>query len=440
MTEKKKKKKIPLYLRIIIGMALGFIWGIFASDLSWGPAFTQDYIKPFGTIFINLLKMIAIPIILSSLLTGVASLKDLSKLGKIGGRTVILFICTALIATTVGLTTANVVNPGVGFPAETREMLIAKYSPSIEKTVLTASKMKEAGPLKPLVDMVPENITKAASDNINMLQIVFFALILGIAIIKVPFDTAAPIVSFFHSLNEILIKLVGMIMQFAPIGVFALIASVLVEIASSSGAYQFILSLLSYSLTVIAALLIMLFIVYPAIFLIFSNIKYKQFFKGMRPALLLGFSTSSSSATLPVTMERVEKQLGVPEHITGFVLPFGTTINMDGTALYQTVAAVFVAQALGLDLSILQMSIIALTATVAAAGAAGIPGAGMVTLIIVLESAGIPSEIGLALITPPDRILDMCRTVINVAGDAVAAVVIGSSEGPLITDKSEDSD
>jgi Na+/H+-dicarboxylate symporter len=425
----KKKKKFPLYLKIIIGMTLGILWGIYSSDQSWGPSFTKDYIKPFGTIFINLLKMIAIPIILTSLITGVASLKDMSKLGKIGGKTLLLFLCTALIATSIGIGLASIIKPGKGFSEDVRQKLSLQYSATAEKTLLSANQFKESGPLSFLTDMVPENITKAASDNKNMLQMVFFALILGIAIIKVPTGNAEPVLKFFESLNEILIKLVGIIMYVAPFGVFALLASVLSEIAGDA-AMQFLLSLLSYSLTVLLALIILLFIVYPLMFTLLSKVRYKQFFKAMQPALLLGFSTSSSSATLPVTMERVEKHLGVPEHITGFVLPFGTTVNMDGTAIYQAIATVFVAQALGLDLSIWEMMAVALTATLAAAGAAGIPGAGMVTLVIVMESVGIPSMVGIALITPPDRILDMCRTVVNVAGDAVAAIIIAGSDEP----------
>lgn len=422
-----KKKKIPLYLRIILGMILGIAWGLFSSEVSWGPSFTKDYIKPFGTVFINLLKMIAIPIILTSLVTGVASLKDLKKLGRIGGRTVLLFLCTAIIATSLGITVANIMKPGNQISLEARQEIIQKFAPEAKKKVLAADDFKNSGPLSLLTDMVPENMTMAATENKNMLQIVFIALVLGIAIIKVPFEKAEPVVRFFESFNEILIKLVGLIMLFAPIGVFALLASILSEIAGGS-ALQFLWSLFSYALTVMVSLIIMLFLIYPAIILLFSKIKYLQFFKGVQPALLLGFSTSSSSATLPVTLERVEKHLGVPEHITRFVLPFGTTINMDGTAIYQAVAAIFAAQVLGIPLTLIQMVTVVLTATLAAAGAAGIPGAGMVTLVIVLESVGIPSAVGIALITPPDRILDMCRTVVNVAGDAVAAVVIADSE------------
>ncbi|MBX9853270.1 MAG: dicarboxylate/amino acid:cation symporter [Cytophagaceae bacterium] len=425
----KEKKKIPLYIKILIGIVLGIIFGLLSTQFSSLPAFTLNYIKPFGTIFINLLKLLAIPLIMSSLITGVASLRELKKLGSIGGKTILIFFCTAIIATTMAITLANIIKPGEGFSVETKEKLISKYA-SVAENAVGKAEATDTGPLRLLVDMVPQNFFSAASANENMLQIVFFSVIIGIAILKTPFDKALPVIKFFEGINEILLKLVSLIMQFAPIGVFALMASVLVEISGDNPAEiaVFLMRLLKYSLTVLIALMVMLFVIYPAVFLLFSKIKYGQFFKGMRPALLLGFSTSSSNATLPVTMERVEKHLGVSPEITGFVLPFGTTVNMDGTAIYQSVAAVFVAQALGLDLSLSAMITIVFTATLAAVGAAGIPGAGMVTLISVFESVGVPSVIGVALIMAPDRILDMCRTVVNVAGDAVAAVVIAGSE------------
>jgi Na+/H+-dicarboxylate symporter len=425
MSEKKKKKKVPLYLKIILGMVLGIAWGILATKVSWGPSFTKDYIKPFGAIFINLLKLIAVPIILSSLITGVASLKDLSKLGRIGGKTILIFLFTATIATSLGISIALLLEPGKKVSLETRNKLIQKFSPFAEKAVENAKEFKEAGPLKILQDMVPDNAIHAASDNKLMIQVVIFAILMGVAVVKAS-EKSEAFLKFFESLNDVLIKLVGLIMVVAPLGVFALIGSVLPEVGE--GIFEFLYALLSYCITVLIALVVMLFIVYPLIIRLFSNTGYREFFKGMQPALLLGFSTSSSNAALPVTMERVEKHLKVPEYISRFVLPFGTTINMDGTAIYQSVAAVFTAQALGLDLSLMQMATIVITATMAAAGAAGIPGAGMVTLVIVLESVGIPSFVGIALITPPDRILDMCRTVVNVAGDGVAAVVIAGTE------------
>jgi proton glutamate symport protein len=415
----KKKKKFPLYVKILMGMSLGITWGLVVSNYEGGPEFTRDFIKPFGTIFFRLLSFIAVPLVLASLILGVANLKDMTKLARMGGRTFLLFLCTAFIATTLGLVLVNITQPGKRLSDQTKSELMALYSPAAEKAMSKAAAIKET-PLQPLVDIVPDNIFGAMGDNARMAQVVLFALLFGIAVIKIEPSKGDVLIRFFDAVNDVLIKLVTIIMQAAPFGVFALIAAIpkLDELISP---------LLIYIGTVIGGLLIMLLIVYPMVFMYFSKIKYGQFFKQMRPALLLAFTTSSSSATLPVTMERVENHLGVSKDVTGFVLPLGTTINMDGTALYQAVAAVFMAQALGLDLSFLQMAMIVVTATIAAAGAAGIPGAGMITLIIVLDAIHVPAE-AIALIIAPDRILDMCRTVVNVAGDAVAAVVIAGVE------------
>jgi proton glutamate symport protein len=406
-------------------MILGISWGIFASGKTWGPSLTIDYIKPFGTIFIRLLQMVAVPLILSSLISSIARLKDMSTLVRMGGKTILLFLFTALIATSLGIFLVNISEPGKSLPVETREKLMSSYSANTATTIGKAKDLKES-PLSTFVDMVPNNIFGAASDNTRMIEVVFFALLFGVALSKLENSKSELVVRFFDNVNEALIKMTGMVMQFAPIGVFALMAAMIVDV-SGKEVIPLLLSLMNYGLTVIAGLLLMLFVIYPLLFTTFSKIRYGKFFKEMRPAFLLAFSTSSSSATLPVTIERVEKHLGIQEEVSGFVLPLGTTINMDGTALYQSVAAVFIAQALGMDLSILQMALVVLTATIAAAGAAGVPGAGVITLVIVLESIGVPAA-GIALIMAPDRILDMCRTVVNVAGDATVTVVIAESE------------
>jgi proton glutamate symport protein len=425
--EEKPKKSFPLYLQILLGMVAGILWGFYAPGFSEGTKFTVDYVKPFGTIFLRLLQMIAIPLILTSLISGIANLKDFAKVGRIGGKTILLFFCTAIIATFLGVTLAGFIKPGKVISEETRSQMISQYQEVTEKSISAFEKVQET-PLSPLIEMVPPNIFGAASDNTRMLQVVFFGLLFGIALTRISSDKAATVVGFLEAVNEVLLKMVMMIMAVAPIGVFALMASVLVELAGSgSQMVQLLYSLLWYAVSVLIGLAIILFILYPLIFSTFSNVKYGQFFKGMRPAFLLAFTSSSSNATLPVTMERVEHDLKVPAEITGFVLPFGTTVNMDGTALYQSIAAVFIAQAFGLDLTFFQQITIVFTATLAAVGAAGIPGAGMITLIAVLKSTDIPIE-GIALILAPDRILDMCRTVINVAGDAMAAVVVAGSE------------
>ncbi len=425
-------KKIPLHTKIIIGLILGLLFGIASIQFGWDASFTTDYIKPFGTIFVNSLKMIAVPLVLASLIVGVANLGDISKLSRIGGKTIFIYLITTVIAITIGLVAVNVLQPGKKLPAETRDQLLALYTINAEKSSDIAEDLKTRSPLQPIVDIIPENFFAATTDNSAMLQVVFFAIIAGIALLQIPKEKGASVISFFDGLNDVIIKIVEYIMIFAPYGVFALIASLLVEIAGDNPdkAFELLYALLWYTLTVVIGLASMVLIIYPAIFKLFTKIKYRDFFIGMRPAQLLAFSTSSSSATLPVTMKQVEEELGVSEEVSSFVLPLGATINMDGTSLYQAVAAVFIAQALGLGLSIGAQLMIVLTATLASIGSAGVPGAGMVMLVIVLESIGIPTA-GIALIVAPDRILDMCRTVVNVTGDATVTMVVASTEGEL---------
>lgn len=428
-------KNIPLHTKIIIGLVAGLLFGVASIKLGFPAYITLDYIKPFGTIFVNLLKMIAVPLVLASLIVGVSNLGDITKLSRIGGKTISIYLVTTAIACTIGLLIVNVVKPGTSLPEETREELMSTYSKNAESSQTQVDLLKEESPLKPLVDIVPQNFFSATTDNSKMLQVVFFAIMVGIALLQIPKEKGKPVVAFFDGLNDVIIKIVDYIMILAPFGVFALIASLLVDIAGDNPnkVFDLLYALLLYSLTVVGGLLSMIFIVYPSIFKLFTKIKYAHFFRGIRPAQLLAFSTSSSSATLPVTMERVEKKLGVPEEISSFVLPLGATINMDGTCLYQSVAAVFIAQALGLDLSIGQQLMIVLTATLASIGTAGVPGAGLVMLVIVLQSIGVPTA-GIALIIAPDRILDMLRTVVNVTGDATVTMVVSGTEGKLDED------
>lgn len=431
-------KKLPLHTKILIGLILGLLFGLATIKFGWSAEFTINYIKPVGTIFVKSLKMIAVPLILASLIIGVANIGDISKLSRMGGKTLGIFLLTTVIATTIGLIFVNVVQPGKKLPMETRENLMSLYNTTATDKASVAAEIKSGTPLQPLIDMVPENIVKAATENGSMLQVVFFAIIVGIALLQIPKKKGKTFVEFFDALNDIIIKLVEYIMIIAPYGVFALISSLIIEIAGDDPdkAVELLLALLWYSLTVVAGLFTMMLVVYPLMLKFFSKIKYKEFFMGMRPAMLLGFSTSSSSATLPVTMERVEKKLGVSEEVSSFVLPLGATINMNGTSLYQGIAAVFIAQALGLNLSIGSQIMIVLTATLAAVGSAGVPGAGMVMLVIVLESVGIPTA-GIALIVAPDRILDMIRTMVNLTGDASVAVVVASTEEGGLTPPKE---
>lgn len=426
-----KKKKLALHWKIIIGLVLGVLFGLLSSSMGWND-FVIDWIKPVGTVFVNLLKLIAMPLVVASLIVGVSSLSDVSKLSRLGGKTIGIYLATTVIAITIGLVTVNVLQPGSYLSTEKRDELKSRYATEAASKTEKADMVTEQGPLQPLVDMVPDNLFKALGDNTNMLQVVFFAVFFGIALILLPREKTTYVRGFFEGVNEIILKLVDLIMGMAPYGVFALLASLIAEFAGNNpaDAIELLQALSIYSLTVIIGLACMIFIIYPLMFKLFTKFSYARFFKGIAPAQMLAFSTSSSSATLPVTMERVEDHLGVSDEVSSFVLPLGATINMDGTSLYQAVATVFIAQAFGTDLSLSQQLTIVLTATLASIGSAGVPGAGMVMLVIVLESVGLDTA-GIALIVAVDRILDMVRTVVNVTGDAAVAVVIASSEGQL---------
>ena len=418
-------RNLALHWKILIGMALGVVFGLVASFIDGGAAFTADYIKPFGTIFINLLKLIAIPLILASLIKGVSDLQDISKLSQMGGRTILTYVTTTLIAVTIGLILVNTIQPGKSISVDTRQELVEAYATDADQKREAAAKQREAGPLQALVDIVPSNIFAAATSNRNMLQIIFFALFFGIGMILLPEETAHPVKAFFDSFNAIILKLIDMIMSVAPYGVFALLAALVVE-APSLELFQ---ALALYAITLLLGLAAMI-LVYALIVKLFTGRNPARFFKGIAPAQLLAFSTSSSAATLPVTMECVEENLGVDKEVTSFVLPIGATINMDGTSVYQGVAAVFIAQAFGLDLSLSAQLGIIFTATLASIGTAAVPSAGIVMLVIVLGQAGIP-EAGLALIFAIDRPLDMCRTIVNVTGDAAVSMLVGKSIGKL---------
>ena len=425
-------KRIPLHTQIIIGLVLGLIYGITAIKIGIPAWLTLDWIKPIGTIFINGLKMIAMPLVLASLIIGVSNLGDISKLSRIGGKTIITFLITTVIAICTGLLLVNVLVPGKGLPGETRENLMKMYEGDAGQRAQAAAELQEQSPLQPIVDMVPQNLFQATTDNAAMLQVVFFAIIAGIALLQIPKSKADPVITFFDGFNDVIIQIVNYVMLIAPYGVFALMASLIVEIAGDNpdAAVDLLLALLKYSLIVLGGLFFMMLVIYPLLLKSFTKVKYADFFKAIRPAQLLAFSTSSSSATLPVTMKLTEEELGVSENISSFVLPLGATINMNGTSLYQSVAAVFIAQALGMDLSLSQQLMIVLTSTLAAIGSAGVPGAGLIMLIVVLESIGVPAA-GIALIMAPDRILDMFRTVVNVTGDVVVTTVVASTEGEL---------
>jgi Na+/H+-dicarboxylate symporter len=418
-------KKLALHWKILLGMAMGVLVAIVLIQFPFGKSLAIDWIKPFGNIFINALKVIAVPLILASLIKGVTDLKDISKLSKMGFKTIGIYLATTVIAVSIGLVMVNILQPGDFLEQSTKQELLKNFESEAQSKIEMAENQKSQSPLKAIEDIVPSNIVKAASDNGNMLQVIFFAILMGIGLILIPQEKAKPLIDFFDSLNELILKIIDLIMKVAPFGVFALMTALVVE----SPSIDLFKALGIYALTVILGLAVMmlfyLFLVY-----VFTKKTPKFFMNGILPAQLLAFSTSSSAATLPVTMERVEEHLGVDEEVASFVLPIGATVNMDGTSLYQAVAAVFIAQAFGMELSLYtQLGIIA-TATLASIGSAAVPGAGMVMLVIVLAQAGIP-EAGLALIFAIDRPLDMFRTTINVTGDAVVAMIIAKSEGLL---------
>ena len=451
-------------------MVLGVIFAVLSGKFGWND-FTGDWIDPFGKIFINGLKLIAVPLVLFSIITGVAGMGDPSKLGRIGGKTLLLYLATTVCSISMGLILVNIFQPGVQTDENLRlsnrlqyelwaedvgievkdgrheletanadqvaaalaQIDAAKRADEYKKAEAKKNKAEMAktgeGPLQPLVDMVPSNIIVSMSDGRLMLQVLFFALLFGISMAFLPKDKTGALFDFFDGMNNVFIKMVHVIMKAAPFFVFCLMAGVL---AKSAGSLDELISiffkLLGYSLVVILGLALMMFGFYPLLLRIFGvKISYGQFFRGMSPAQFLAFSTSSSAATLPVTIECVNDNLGVPEESTDFVLPIGATVNMDGTSLYQAVAVIFLAQFFDVDLTLSQQLGIVVTATLASIGAAAVPGAGLIMLMVVLESVGL-NPMWVAIVLPMDRILDMCRTVINVTSDATVSAVVAKSE------------
>lgn len=466
-----KKKKLALHWKIIIGLFLGIIWAIIAS-MTGLSAFTQNWIAPFGTIFINLLKLIAVPLVLFSIISGIAGMGSASSLGKIGLKTLIWYLFTTVLAVTIGLLVVNSINPGKWVNKDTRlnnrikyelwakqnnlkikdgacysckpqyqdrvkeiaaNLQIVPTKADISAKINEASQAKTRSPLQPLMDMVPGNIFKSLSDNGLMLQVIFFAILFGVCLLLIPQSNTQIIRSLVDNLNDVFLKMVDVVMKAAPFFVFTLLAGTVSSIAGDdpSKVIEIFKGLGWYSLTVLVGLGIILFIIYPLIVQFYTRkIRYRDFFKGISPAQALAFSTSSSAATLPVTIECVENNLKVDNKISGFVLPIGATVNMDGTSLYQAVAVVFLAQFHLVDLDLAQQLTIILTATLASIGSAAIPSAGLVMLIIVLEAVGL-NPAWIAIIFPVDRILDMCRTVINISGDSAVSAIIAKSEKML---------
>jgi Na+/H+-dicarboxylate symporter len=418
-------KKLALHWKILIGMFLGIVFGFIAFKFGF-PKLVTDWVKPFGTIFINLLKLIAIPLIIASLIKGISDLKDISKLSKMGGRTLGIYLITTICSVLLGILIVNVVKPGNSINEQTRQDLLAGYGEEAGGKIELATQAQGQGPLQPLIDLIPSNIFSALSDNSSMLQVIFFVIFFGIGIILVDPKISKPVKDFIDGLNEVILKMIDIIMLGAPYGVFALMAALVVEAPS----LDLFSALLWYAFSVLLGLGILILVFYPIIAKVFTGYKYVDFFKGISPAQLVAFSTSSSAATLPVTMERVNEHMGVDDEVTSFVLPIGATVNMDGTSLYQGVAAVFIAQAFGIDLTLGDQLSIVVTATLASIGSAAVPSAGMIMLVIVLGTIGVPVA-GLALIFAIDRPLDMVRTITNVTGDATVALLVGKSLGKI---------
>ncbi|CAI8184102.1 MAG: Proton/sodium-glutamate symport protein [Formosa sp. Hel1_33_131] len=433
-------KSLALHWKILIGMLLGVTFGFIMLEVQGGGDFIASWIKPIGTIFVKLLKLIAVPLILASLIKGISDLKDISKFASIGLKTIIIYVLTTVIAISIGLILVNTLNPGEGVSTETIAKLTETYAndSGVQGKIAEAGRQQASRPLDFLEAMVPDNAFLALSNNKLMLQVIFLAMFLGISLLLVGEKSAKPLKDFFDSLNDVVLKMVDLIMLTAPFAVFSLLANVVV----SSGDPELLYALLFYAGVVVGGLFLMI-----CFYLVLVSVITKRnpiwFLKQISPAQLLAFSTSSSAATLPVTMERVEEHLGVDKEVSSFVLPVGATINMDGTSLYQAVAAVFIAQALNFDLTFADQLTIVLTALLASIGSAAVPGAGMVMLVIVLESVGFPADklaIGLALIFAVDRPLDMCRTMVNVTGDATVSMIVAKLEGKLHTPKSKEWD
>lgn len=464
-------KKLALHWKIIIGMVLGIIWALVSSSMGWS-AFTINWIDPFGTIFINLLKLIAVPLVLFSIISGVANIGDPKSLGRMGGKTLLIYLLTTVLSISLGLFLVNTIKPGKLIDEQSRIDNRINYEiwadsqgykikdgvnylkdpeffkraqeisdltkkdlreASVSDKIETAGKQKETTPLQPLVDIVPDNFFYSLSNNGLMLQIIFFAIFFGVCLLFIPDEKSGPVLKLVDGINEVFLKMVDLVMQAAPFFVFALLAGVVSKMAGDDigKVIEIFKGLSWYSLTVLSGLLIMIFITYPLILKGFvKRIPYAGFFKAMSPAQTLAFSTSSSAATLPVTMECVEQNLGVNKKISSFVLPIGATVNMDGTSLYQAVAVIFLAQLHMIDLTIGQQLTVVMTTTLASIGSAAVPSAGLVMLIIVLDSVGL-NPAWIAIIFPVDRILDMFRTVVNVTGDAAVCSIIADGENMM---------
>lgn len=420
----KKRRRLPLYIQILLGMVAGILLGILALQFDntrlKGVQFVQHWIRPWGQIFIRLLQLIAIPLVFISLVKGVTGLKDISKFSRLGGKTIGIYLCTTVVAVLLGLTMGLLVKPGKLVNREQVAHLQESYHTVAEEKQLMAEQTQSRGPLAFLNEIVPDNIVSATADNSKMLQVIFFAVFFGIAVLSLPPEKTSSVIALFDGLNDVILKMVDYIILFAPWGVTALMAGLVTDFNGDASIFS---ALAVYAATVIGALFILLMVFYPLLVHTFTHLHLKDFIRALYPVQLFAFTTSSSAATLPLTMETVENKLGVSREVSSFVLPVGVTINMDGTSCYQSIAILFIAQVLGIDLSLPQLLTIVAMTVLSSIGTPGIPGGSYVILTMVLTSVGIPAE-GLALILGIDRPLDMLRTAVNVTGDATVSTIV----------------
>ncbi len=413
-------KKFPLFVKILAGMIFGIIAGFFFLKTGHSSIVT-DWIKPWGNIFIKLLKLIAIPLIFVSLLKGIGSMNDLKKLSKLGLRTITLYLATTFFAVSLGLIVVSAVKPGSVFTQTESDQYRQKYIQNTDKTPINQpAEENNRNPMNFISDLIPENFVAAASDNRNMLQVIFVALLTGIAVVLVGGERTAPFMSVIISTETIVLKIIDLVMKFAPFGVFALMAALVVDFSGDAAMFS---ALGMYALTVICCLLFLGFVFYPVMLKIITKSNIRHFMKSVFPVQLVAFSTSSSAATLPFTMEQTQEKLGISEETASFVLPIGATINMDGTSCYQAIAVLFIAQVFGIELSMAQMVSVLFVTVMASIGTAAVPGASLVMTIMVMTTVGIPAE-GIAIIIGIDRPLDMLRTVVNVTGDTFVASIV----------------
>jgi len=431
----KSKRKFPLWAKIILGMLLGIVWGLIAVRIG-AEKFTSDWVRPWGSIFIKLLKLIAVPLIFISLVKGITSITDMTKLSRIGFKTLALYVGTTVIAIILGLIVVNAFKPGDSFSEEKKLEFQAQFEDSIKEKESIAAGVQEQSPLFFFEEMVPDNIFKAAGDNSKMLQIIFFSLLFSIAMIILEAKQITVVKALFDGLNDIILKMVDIIMMFAPIGVFALLSSLITEF---SGDGDLFVALGKYAGLTFFGILVLVFTLYPLLLKLFTKVKLKDFFNAIIPVQMVAFSTSSSAATLPVTLKACTDKLKISPGVANFVLPVGVTINMNGTSFYQAISAVFIAQVFGLDLTLSQQLTIILTATLASIGTPGVPGGAIIMLVIVLTTVGIPAE-GLALIMGIERPLDMMRTVANITGDATVSAIVATSEDEIGVQTESDAD